>query len=76
MTLRAILPNLLPAILTLYYNSFHNRRGCPLKGFLVSAHILSCSPPLLPLVQTPAPTRPKNFRPPLIGYTTYPDTLT
>ena len=47
-------------------HSFHNRQICPLKGFIVSAHRLSClrspappppSPAALPLVQTLAPTR-------------------
>ena len=38
-------------------HSFHNRQICPLKWFIVSAHILSCPPPPpLPLVQTQATT--------------------
>ena len=39
-------------------HSFRNRQICPLKGFIVSTHRLSCPPPprALRLVQTQAPT--------------------
>ena len=40
-------------------HSFHNRQICPLEGFIVSAHRLSCParfPTPLPLVQTQAST--------------------
>ena len=35
-------------------HSFNNCQICPLEGFVVSAHMLSCPPPLpIPLLETP-----------------------